>query len=67
MDDLEQPTHFLILILPMIGLVNLISLISIPIIASSQRGVWWKWLLLTMGIGAFAWIPLIAFLNQRKK
>lgn len=67
METLQEPTHFLILFLPLIGLVNLISLIVIPIIASKNLGMWWKWLLLTLGIGGFAWIPLIVFLSQRKK
>ncbi len=67
METLQEPTHFLILFLPLIGLVNLISLIVIPIIASKNLGIWWKWLLLTLGIGGFAWIPLIIFLNQPKK
>jgi hypothetical protein len=67
METLQEPTHFLIFLLPLIGIFNLVSLILIPILASKNRGIWWKWLLLTFGIGGFAWIPLIAFLNQQKK
>jgi hypothetical protein len=67
METLQEPTHFLIFLLPLIGLFNLVSLILIPILASKNRGIGWKWLLLTFGIGGFAWIPLIAFLYQRKK
>jgi len=66
-ETLQEPTHFLIFLLPLIVLFNLVSLILIPILASNIRGIWWKWLLLTLGIGGFAWIPLIAFMNQRKK
>jgi len=66
-NTLQEPTHFLIFLLPIVALVNLISLILIPIVATKNLGIWWKWLLLTLGIGAFAWIPLIAFLTQRQK
>jgi hypothetical protein len=67
METLQEPTHFIIFLLPLIGLFNLVSLILIPILGSRNLGIWWKWLLLTLGIGGFAWIPLIVFLNQRKK
>jgi hypothetical protein len=67
METLQEPTHFFILLLPLIGLINLVSLILIPILASNKRGIVWKWLLLTLGIGGFAWIPLIIFMNQRKR
>ena len=67
METLQEPTHFLIFLLPLIAIFNLVSLILIPILASKNLGIWWKWLLLTLGIGGFAWIPLMAFLNQRKK
>jgi hypothetical protein len=67
METLQAPTHFLIFLLPLIGLFNLVSLILVPILASNNRGIVWKWLLLTLGIGGFAWIPLIVFLNQGKK
>ena len=66
----EESTHFLFLLLPLIGLIgifNLVSLILIPILASGRGGIWWKWLLLTFGIGGFAWIPFIIFTNQGKK
>jgi len=67
MATLQEPTHFLIFLIPLIALFHLVSLILIPILASGNRGIWWKWLLLTVGIGGFAWIPLIVFLNQQKK
>jgi hypothetical protein len=67
MSTLQEPTHILIFLLLPIGLANLISLIVIPILAAKNFGIWWKWLLLTWAIGPFAWIPLIVFLNQRKK
>lgn len=66
METLET-THFLIFLFPLIGLFNLVSLILIPILASGRGGIWWKWLLLALGIGGFAWIPLIAFFSQGKK
>ena len=66
---MESPetTNYLIFLFPIIGLLNLVSLILIPILASGRGGIWWKWLLLTLGIGGFSWIPLIVFFNQGKK
>jgi len=67
MNTLQEPTHILALLILPIGLGNLISLILIPILAANHSGKWWKWLLLCLGIGLFAWIPLTVFLKQPKK
>lgn len=67
MNTLQSPTHYLILLAFPVALANLVSIIGIPVLAARIHGVWWKWLLLTLAIGAFAWIPFVVFLNQNKK
>jgi len=66
MQPLES-THYIIFLFPFIALIHLVSLVLIPILAFGRAGVWWKWFFLTLGIGIFAWIPLLVFIKQGKK
>jgi hypothetical protein len=45
---------------------NIASTILVPMLAARNGGIWWKWFILTLGIGAFAWLPFIIFYNQRR-